>query len=124
MGFSMPFIMMSSQAAAFSRISSEAMGQASAIFNTLQRALGSLGIALLATVLAFAHGNVRHPPLSAFHAVYLTSAILAFIGITFGLRIKDSDAAAAMARTVAAHAAGTDGDGEGLEELATAERGT
>jgi EmrB/QacA subfamily drug resistance transporter len=100
LGVSVSFIMLPSQAAAFAQISSADTGHASAIFNTLQRALSSLGVAILSTVLAFAGGDVLHrrPPISAFHWVFGTNAALALVGAALALRIRDVDAAPAMRR--------------------------
>ncbi len=98
LGVSLAFNMLSNQAAAFSQISPASTGHASAIYNTIQRASSSLGVALLSTVLALAGGNVVHRriPMAAFHWVFGTSALLAGLGVLLALRIHDEDAAAAM----------------------------
>ena len=57
LGCSVACVMLSTQAAAFAQISSAATGHASAIFNTFQRAAMSLGVALLATVVALGGGR-------------------------------------------------------------------
>jgi hypothetical protein len=100
LGISVAFIMLPSQASAFAQISSAETGHASAIFNTLQRALSSLGVALLATVLALGGGNAHHvhPSVSAFHWVFGANVALASIGAALALRINDADAASAMGR--------------------------
>lgn len=98
LGVSVAFIMLPSQASAFAQISSAETGHASAIFNTLQRALSSLGVALLATVLALGGGDQhhRHPSVSAFHWVFAANVALATVGAALALRIRDADAASAM----------------------------
>lgn len=100
MGCALACIMLSSQGAAFARISSAATGHASAIFNTCQRAAMSIGVALLSTVLSLAGGDVLHgrPPVSAFHWVFRTTMLLAVVGIGVGLLVRDRDAAPAMRR--------------------------
>src|SRR5487761_2198208 len=100
LGVSVAFIMLPSQASAFAQISSAETGHASAIFNTLQRALSSLGVAFLSTVLALAGGDHVHRTrsVSAFHWVFGANVALAVIGIGMALRVHDSDAVAAMGR--------------------------
>jgi MFS family permease len=101
LGASLAFIMLPNQAAAFAQISPAASGHASAIYNTLQRSLSSIGVAFLSTVLALAGGDVLHGriPIAAFHWVFGVNVGLAVVGMALALRIHDSDAAAAMGRT-------------------------
>jgi EmrB/QacA subfamily drug resistance transporter len=82
LGVSVAFIMLPSQASAFAQITAAETGHASAIFNTLQRAFSSLGVAVLATVLAFGGGDVAHrrPSMSAFHWVFAANVALATLG--------------------------------------------
>lgn len=100
LGVSNSFIMLPIQASAFARISPSETGHASAIFNTLQRALSSLGIAVLATVLVLGGGTATaaRPPISAFHWVFGANVVLASIGVLMALRVSDADAAPAMGR--------------------------
>jgi hypothetical protein len=111
LGVSVAFIMLPSQASAFAQITSAETGHASAIFNTLQRALSSLGVAFLATVLALGGGDVVHrrPSISAFHWVFAANVALAAVGAALSLRIRDADAASAMH----SRASGHDGPGGG-----------
>ena len=99
LGVSVAFIMLPSQASAFAQISSAETGHASAIFNTLQRALSSLGVAFLATVLALGGGDTHHvhPSVSPFHWVFGANVALALVGAALALRIRDADAASTMA---------------------------
>jgi EmrB/QacA subfamily drug resistance transporter len=101
-GLSVSYIMLPVQAAAFAQISSEDTGQASAIFNTLQRTAAAVGVAVLSTVLALGTHNAIHPPVAAFHAVYLTAAGFATVGALLALGVRDADAATTMVRRVRA----------------------
>ncbi len=107
MGIAISFVMLPNQASAFAQISSAETGHASAIYNTLQRSLGALGIAFLSVVLALAGGSVVHrrPPMAAFHWVFGANVALALLGAVVSLRIRDSDAAAVMGRSVDAEPA-------------------
>lgn len=97
LGLSVAFIMLPTQAAAFTQVTSARTGQASAMFNTLQRAMMSVGVAVLSGVLAVAGGNALHvrPPVAAFHWVFLTNTAVALVGAFLSLRVSDSDAAPA-----------------------------
>ncbi|MGH9029575.1 MAG: hypothetical protein ACRDV4_08180, partial [Acidimicrobiales bacterium] len=96
LGLSVSFIMLSSQTAAFTQISSAATGHASAIFNTFQRVSMSMGVALLTAVLALGGGDVVHvrPQVSAFHWVFATNMVVALLGAALSSRVPDADAAA------------------------------
>ncbi|HKG26580.1 MAG TPA: MDR family MFS transporter [Thermomicrobiales bacterium] len=103
------------QAAAFSTIKSHDTGRASAIFNTNRQVASSVGVAILATVLAdrgathvaealrgvtdpaAANAAVAHGTLQGFHDAYLAAVVMAAIGTVFTLLIHDEDAAASMA---------------------------
>jgi EmrB/QacA subfamily drug resistance transporter len=104
LGISVAFIMLPSQTAAFARIPSARTGHASAVFNTLQRAWMSAGVAVLSAVLAIAGGDVLHlrPPVAAFHWVFLTNTAVALAGAITSLRVSDSDAAPALSGRVPA----------------------
>jgi EmrB/QacA subfamily drug resistance transporter len=102
MGVSIPFVMISLQAAAFATISSAATGRASMLFNALRQLGGAVGVALLSTVLS-AVGPIRHhggqavPNLTAYHAAFLTAAAIAAVGAALSLAfIRDDDAASTM----------------------------
>jgi EmrB/QacA subfamily drug resistance transporter len=113
MGLSMSQVFISSQAAAFATVSHADTGQASSLFNS-QRQLGSaLGVALLATVLAAVgttHEMNGHtlPNLTAYHAAFLTAAVISLLGSVVALTIRDADAAATMVRR-GSRGAGKDG---------------
>jgi len=98
LGIFVAFIMLPSQTSAFAQITPAETGHASAIFNTLQRALASLGVAVLATVLSLGGGDVVHrrPSMAAFHWVFAANVTLAAAGAALSLRIRDADAASAM----------------------------
>ena len=98
LGLSVSYIMLSSQTAAFARISSSATGHASAIFNTFQRVSMSMGVAFLAAVLALGGGDVVHarPPMSAFHWVFAANMAMALLGAALSSRVPDVDAAPAI----------------------------
>ncbi|GLV54721.1 MFS transporter [Dictyobacter sp. S3.2.2.5] len=93
------------QAAAFATISPAATGQASALSNAQRQIGSSLGVAIISTVISLvgitqmnAHG-VAVPNLNAYHAAFITSAILVLIAALIGLTVRDSDAASTMQRT-------------------------
>jgi EmrB/QacA subfamily drug resistance transporter len=97
LGFSVSYIMLSSQTAAFARISTSATGHASAIFNTFQRVAMSMGVAFLAAVLALGGGDVVHarPPVSAFHWVFAANMAMALLGAVLSSRVPNVDVAPA-----------------------------
>ena len=117
------------QAATFSTISPRDSGRASSLFSTNRQVAGSIGVAILATVLtdrtkshmdsvvsaAQAAGTapstqaIREAGLKGFHDAYLIGVILAFIGFLAAFLIHDEDAAASMAR------AGAEAKGQKVE---------
>ncbi|MGD0313196.1 MAG: MDR family MFS transporter [Acidimicrobiales bacterium] len=105
MGLSMSQVFISSQAAAFATVSHAETGQASSLFNSGRQLGSALGVALLATVLAAVgttHVVAGHtePNLSAYHAAFLTAAVISLVASGVALTIKDADAAATMVRRV------------------------
>ncbi len=112
LGFSVSYIMLPSQTAAFTRISSAATGHASAIFNTFQRVSMSIGVAFLAAILAFGGGDVVHgrPPVSAFHWAFFANTVVALVGAVLSSRVPKVDSPPRI------HDAGLvdEGDGERL----------
>jgi EmrB/QacA subfamily drug resistance transporter len=101
-GAGMAFSFTSVQAASFATISSAETGHASALFNAQRQIGASLGVALLSCVLSAvgmtqlsASGTVV-PNLTAYHAAFIASAMLALIAASIGLTVRDSDAAATM----------------------------
>jgi Na+/melibiose symporter-like transporter len=103
MGLAMSQVFISSQAAAFATVSSAETGYASSLFNS-QRQLGSaVGVALLATVLAAVgttHAVAGHPTadLTAYHAAFLTAAVVSLVAAALALTIDDADASVTMVR--------------------------
>ena len=101
-GAGMAFSFTSTQAAAFATISTEETGQASALFNAQRQIGASLGVALLSSVLSIVGltqvnaNGATVPNLTAYHAAFITAALLALIAATLGLNVHDSDAAATM----------------------------
>ncbi len=101
-GAGMAYAFIPVQAAAFATISPAATGRASAL-NNVQRQLGSaLGVAILGTVISVigpvtlsAHGSVQ-PNLNAYHAAFITAALLALTAAGIALFVRDRDAASTM----------------------------
>ncbi|WP_246035644.1 MDR family MFS transporter [Dictyobacter kobayashii] len=90
------------QAAAFATISPAATGHASAL-NNAQRQIGSsLGVAIISTVISIvgitqlSHSGAVVPNLNAYHAAFITSAVLVFIAALIAFKVRDSDAASTM----------------------------
>ena len=112
-GVGMAFAIVSSQTATFATIRPQQMGRASSLFSTNRQVSGSVGVALLATVLAsrlkFHTGAVsgaqsaalRHASLLAFHDAFFAAMVIALIGIGCTFLIHDEDAAATMGRVPA-----------------------
>jgi EmrB/QacA subfamily drug resistance transporter len=102
LGYSIPHVMVTMQAAAFATISPERTGRASTLFNA-DRQLGSaVGVALLSTVLS-AVGPLHHlaghlvPDLGAYHAAFLAASGVAVVGAVVALlTVRDRDAAVTM----------------------------
>jgi EmrB/QacA subfamily drug resistance transporter len=100
-GAGMAFAFIPVQAAAFATISPAATGRASAL-NNMQRQLGfALGVAILGTVISIlgpvtssTHGI--QPNLNAYHAAFVTAALLALAASGVALFIQDRDAASTM----------------------------
>ncbi|MEO9028025.1 MAG: MDR family MFS transporter [Ktedonobacteraceae bacterium] len=103
-GVGMAYTFIPTPAAAFATISPAATGKASALYSA-QRQIGSaFGVALVSTVLSIfglvsihADGTTQ-PNLTAYHAAFLTSAVLVLIAAGIALFIHDIDAAATMQR--------------------------
>jgi EmrB/QacA subfamily drug resistance transporter len=101
-GVGMAYVFLPSQAAGFATITRADTGRA-ATLSTVQRQLGSaMGVALLSTVLALVGPTTinaageRHANLTAYHAAFLVSAVLALIAAAIALTIPDKDAANTM----------------------------
>jgi EmrB/QacA subfamily drug resistance transporter len=103
-GLSMAQIFLSTQTAAFANITGSNTGDASALYNTLRQVGSAFGVAILSTVIS-AFGSTQRtasgavqPNLTAYHAAFITAAVLALVAIVFALAIHDKDAAATMRR--------------------------
>lgn len=99
LGYCIPHVMVSMQAAAFATISSTSTGRASTVFNTNRQLGGAIGVAVLSTVIT-AVGPVRRelgrtvPDLGAYHAAFLTASGIALVGAVLAYAtIHDEDAA-------------------------------
>ena len=102
LGYCIPHVMLSMQAAAFATIPSASTGRASTLFNAQRQLGGALGVAVLSTVVA-AVGPTRMlagrlaPDLGAYHAAFLTSSGIAILAAVVALvAVHDTDAAATM----------------------------
>lgn len=84
---------LSIQTSVFTHISSRDTGHASAIYNTVRQSSIALDIAVLTTVVSAAGGG-----LSAFHAAYLTGAILCAVGGLLAWTLISTDAARSTMR--------------------------
>ena len=106
-GTGMAYVFLSVQAAAFTTISPAATGRASTLYNA-QRQLGAAcGVALLSSVLAAVGATrinaagVSVPYLPAYHAAFITAAVLALCAGGLALLVPDRDAAPSMRRRAA-----------------------
>jgi EmrB/QacA subfamily drug resistance transporter len=107
LGYSIPHVMVSMQAAAFSTIPSTSTGRASTLFNANRQLGGAIGVAILSTVIS-AVGPFHRvagrtvADLNAYHAAFLTSAAIALAGAALALVVvKDVDAANTRSRAKA-----------------------
>jgi EmrB/QacA subfamily drug resistance transporter len=82
-------VFLSVQTSMFTHVSSEDTGHASAIYNTVRQSSIALDIAVLTTVVAGVGGS----GLGAFHAAYLTGAVLVAIGCVLAWTLISTDAA-------------------------------
>ncbi len=105
-GAGMAFAFTSVQTASFATISSAQTGQASALFNAQRQIGGSLGVALLSSVLSgvgmtqLSTSGAIIPNFTAYHAAFLASAVLALVAACIGLAVRDSDANSTMRRSI------------------------
>lgn len=98
MGLAMSSVFVPTQAAAFATISAADMSRASTFFNAQRYLGGSVGVAILTTVLSAvgaAAATVGHPSshLAGFHAAFLAAAGFALLGAVVASTVKDEDAA-------------------------------
>ncbi len=104
LGYCIPHVMMSMQAAAFATISPESTGRASTLFNANRQLGGAIGVALLSTVLSaigptrrFGDHLVAH--VAAYQGAFVAAAAVAVIGaLTALVLVRDADAADTMVR--------------------------
>jgi len=114
LGFAMVIVPL--QAATFATISAKDTGRASAIFSSVQQVAGSLGVAILGTILTnrLAHhgaqmGNpaTKGAAVLAFHEAFFVAGLFTLVGAAVAIIISDKAAAPSMNR-----AASTDAEGE------------
>lgn len=103
-GAGMAYAFLSLRTAGFATISSASTGRASAFFSAQNQLGSALGVAILSTVLSIVGttsisvtGAIQ-PNLAAYHAAFLTAAVLALIAACIALTISDRDAAVTMIR--------------------------
>jgi EmrB/QacA subfamily drug resistance transporter len=109
-GLALGFVFVPMQAAAYANIRPEDTGQASAIFSALRQISGSLGVAVLATVLVestshFSAGATTPAArtaasLDAFHFSFFVGSLMVLVAGAAALLIRDEDAAHTMRRYV------------------------
>jgi EmrB/QacA subfamily drug resistance transporter len=106
-GLAMGVAMIPLQTAMFSQIERRDSGQASAISQTNRQVSGSVGVAVLATILAErvafhmpsgvpTSDEVLNARVAGFHDAYLVGAAIAALGLIAAYFIHDEDAAASM----------------------------
>ena len=102
LGVGMAHVFIPSQTAAFAAIDKAATANASTLYN-VQRQIGSaVGVAVLASVLAWVGtpvpGSGVEPDFSAYHWAFVAAGVMALGGVLFAARIVDADAASTMVR--------------------------
>jgi MFS family permease len=101
LGYAMAHVFVPSQAAAFATISRASTGRAATLFNANRQLGSAVGVAVLSTILATV-GLVHHtaagvaPNLRAYHLAFAAASVIAVIGASIALTIRDSDAAPSM----------------------------
>jgi EmrB/QacA subfamily drug resistance transporter len=103
-GAGMGNVFIALQTATFAQMESSEMGHASAIFNATRQVGGSIGVAVLSTVIAvvaghhaLTEGQAGGATLTAFHDAFTGGAALALCAAATALTVQDADAAATMA---------------------------
>jgi MFS family permease len=99
-GFANGFCVIAVQTSSFATISSADTGRASALFQTQTRIAGSIGVAMLVTIVSAAApaGTAGAALVPAFHYAFLACAAVTVLALGFALTIRDADAAATMRR--------------------------
>lgn len=99
------FVFIPVQASMFSTIDRADSGRASALTSANRQVSASIGVAVLATVLAdrtaghlasVGQAAARHAALTGFHDAYFAAVLLAIVGIGFAFLVHDEDAIASM----------------------------
>ena len=103
LGLSVAQIFVPSQAAAFAKISPEATGRASTLFNTGRQVGSAIGVAILSTVLigigtTHSTAGIVHPNLRAYHVAFAVAAVFALAATALSLAIHDNEASETMVR--------------------------
>ncbi len=101
-GAGMAYQILPLQAASFSEISSADTGRASSLFNTQRQIAGTLGVSVLATVIAASlsihPGAAPHIVVDAYRHAFMAAAVLAAAAAGIALQVHDEDAYATMGR--------------------------
>jgi len=103
LGLGVACVFIPAQAFSMATITKAQTGRASSIFNAAKQLGGAVGVALLTSVLAAAGPASQAPghpaaSLAAYHDAFLAAAAAALLAVTVALTIRDTDAAATMAR--------------------------
>ena len=103
-GISLAFAFVPIQASSYANIEPQDTGRASAIYSAQRQVSASLGVAILATVLAEAISHFGGGPdnpsgaLDAFHVTFFVAAALVIAGVVVSFLIRDRDAASTIHR--------------------------
>jgi EmrB/QacA subfamily drug resistance transporter len=97
LGFAMSPNFVSTQAAAFARVSAADTGRASTTFNALRQLGGAVGVSVLTSTISavgVTHrvGGTTAPNLRAYHVAFLVAAGLAVVAALIALTVHDADA--------------------------------
>jgi EmrB/QacA subfamily drug resistance transporter len=96
-GAGMAWCFIAVQSSSFATISSADTGRAAALFQTQNQVAGSIGVAVLVTVVS-SSSRAGAELVTGFHHAFLTVASVMVIAVLFALTIRDADAAATMRR--------------------------
>ncbi|GAB2687041.1 MDR family MFS transporter [Saccharopolyspora gloriosae] len=108
LGLGMGLLMTPLQTAAFARISGDAMGHASSLFNASRQVATALGTAVCATILVAitearsstvdlaAPGALEQVQMAAYRGAFLASIGFGVLGLLLSLRVRNADAAATL----------------------------
>lgn len=109
-GYAMAHAFVPCQAASFTTISPASTGHASTLFNALRQLGSAIGVALLATVIAFVGPfqvelGRQVPRLAAYHIAFLAAAATALLASAAALLVDDEAAAPSIRRRSSANLA-------------------